>query len=245
MTKKIISFDIGIKNLAYCIIEKSDENFKILHWDIINILEEKFSNIPKCNNYIKKNKNLQLCNNPAISFIENNNNKLFFCKKITCQKFLKTNYSNLKINLIKKITTKNYSILEMGSSLLKKLNSIKDIILNIDQVIIENQPVLKNPTMKSIQMILYSFFIEYGYNSDQSSINNIILFSARDKLKLYNGPCIDTSKIKNQYNKRKYLSIEYTKYYIKDSEFYEYFINNNKKDDLADSFIQGYYYLYK
>ena len=91
----------------------------------------------------------------------------------------------------------------------------------------------------------FSFFIEHGYNSDISPINNIHLFSARDKLKLYKGPQIDTSKIKNNYKKRKYLSIEYTKYYINDSKFYQFFLNNNKKDDLADCFIQGYYYLFK
>tara|TARA_B100001094_G_scaffold255282_1_gene254209 strand:+ start:1474 stop:1665 length:192 start_codon:yes stop_codon:yes gene_type:complete len=56
MTKKIISFDVGIKNLAYCILEKSNETFKILHWNIINILEEEINNIPKCNNYVKKKK---------------------------------------------------------------------------------------------------------------------------------------------------------------------------------------------
>ena len=34
---KICSFDVGIKNLAYCIIEKKDDGFDILDWNIINI----------------------------------------------------------------------------------------------------------------------------------------------------------------------------------------------------------------
>ncbi len=32
---KLISYDVGIKNLAYCIV---DENMKILKWDIIDLL---------------------------------------------------------------------------------------------------------------------------------------------------------------------------------------------------------------
>ena len=32
---KIISYDVGIKNLAYCIC---DENMKIIRWDIIDLL---------------------------------------------------------------------------------------------------------------------------------------------------------------------------------------------------------------
>jgi hypothetical protein len=148
-------------------------------------------------------------------------------------------YSDKKFKCVPK---KKNPMLDQGTKMVEML-SAKDIFLTVDLVVIENQPALKNPTMKSIQMMLYSFFIEHGYNSNQSTINNIILFSARDKLKLYNGPSVDTSKIKNQYNKRKYLSIEYTKYYIKDSEFYEYFINSNKKDDLADSYLQGLWYI--
>ena len=241
MKKKIISIDVGIKNMAYCIIEKNHDNFEILNWDTINILDDKINNLPKCNNIIKN----KLCNKIAVLSLENNNSIKYFCNKITCNNFLTKNYSNIKTKKIKKINTKNISLLELSSILINKLISLKDIILNVDEVIIENQPVLKNPTMKSIQIVLFSFFVEHGYNSKESLINNIHLFSARDKLKLYKGPVVDTSKIKNNYNKRKFLSIEYTKYYINDSKFNEFFLQNNKKDDLADSFIQGHYYLFK
>ena len=241
MKKKIISIDVGIKNLAYCIIERNDDNFEILYWDIINILDDKIDNLPKCGNFIKN----KLCNKIAVSSIDNNDNVKYFCNKTTCQKFLIKNYPNIKINKLKKINTKSFSLLDLSSILINKLTLLKDIILNVDEVIIENQPVLKNPTMKSIQIVLFSFFVEHGYNSKESLINNIHLFSARDKLKLYKGPVVDTSKIKNNYNKRKFLSIEYTKYYINDSKFNEFFLQNNKKDDLADSFIQGHYYLFK
>jgi hypothetical protein len=34
---KILSFDVGIVNLAYCIIEKNENFLKILHWEIIEL----------------------------------------------------------------------------------------------------------------------------------------------------------------------------------------------------------------
>ena len=38
---KILSIDVGIKNLAFCLFEKPeiDQHFKITKWDIVNISE--------------------------------------------------------------------------------------------------------------------------------------------------------------------------------------------------------------
>ena len=38
--KTILSFDVGIKNLAYCLLKKSDIEFKITDWGIINLVED-------------------------------------------------------------------------------------------------------------------------------------------------------------------------------------------------------------
>ena len=58
---KILSCDPGIKNLAFCLFEKSstDENFKITKWDIINLSEQ--NEIQKCYVIDKKG----VCNKPA------------------------------------------------------------------------------------------------------------------------------------------------------------------------------------
>ena len=39
---KILSIDVGIKNLAFCLFEKSPtvEHFKVTKWDIIDISEQ-------------------------------------------------------------------------------------------------------------------------------------------------------------------------------------------------------------
>ncbi len=71
------------------------------------------------------------------------------------------------------------------------------------------------------------------------------MINARNKLKAYNGPKIE-SDIKDKYKRTKYLAIEYCKYMIKnstqDEQWINLFTNSKKKDDLADSYLQGIYY---
>jgi hypothetical protein len=214
---KVLSWDVGIYNLSYCILEKNEETkeIKIIDWDIVNLVD---------NEEMKKNRTL----------------------------------------LFENIPRKLYE---------------KPQLLDVDIVVIENQPSLKNPQMKSIQMILYSYFLILGKiignkQENSSYIDKIDFCSASNKLKVYDGPeikleekvsrkkkvievvpeseniiIIEPEKKKKgsaiKYADKKRLAIEYAKYYVhKDNQNYvEFFDNHKKKDDLADSFLQGLYYM--
>lgn len=204
---KILSWDVGIYNLSYCILEKNEnEDPKIIGWDIVNLVD---------NEIMKKDRNLIFENIP------------------------------------------------------RKLNEIPEL-LNVDIVIIENQPCLKNPQMKSIQMILYSYFLilgkVIGSEKTTSYIDKIEFCSASNKLKIYDGPEIileekkSRKKINNdinddniikksssvKYADKKKLAIEHAKYYLEKNIDYKVFFNEHKKkDDLSDSFLQGLYYINK
>jgi hypothetical protein len=58
---RLISYDIGIKNLAYCVIEYEDKQLSIVDWNVMNLLEETTA-IKKCSqiNKIKGSQN-QTC----------------------------------------------------------------------------------------------------------------------------------------------------------------------------------------
>jgi len=43
---KIISFDIGVNNLSYCILSYDNNDFDIIEWDILNVIP-----------YLEENKN--------------------------------------------------------------------------------------------------------------------------------------------------------------------------------------------
>ena len=47
----------------------------------------------------------------------------------------------------------------IGQNLVNKMDDLNLCERNIESVIVENQPSLKNPTMKSIQMMVYSYFL--------------------------------------------------------------------------------------
>ena len=230
---KILSWDVGIYNLSYCILEKNETDGKIniIKWDIINLVD---------NDKMKKNKT-----------------ELF---------------ENIPI----------------------KLQEINEL-LNVDYVVIENQPSLKNPQMKSIQMILYSYFIILGKAvnfGEFKNIKNIDFCSASNKLKVYDGPkivfqekvkkppklkkgeiappipepvvqenivkdeegdeivntdVVEVSKKKAtlKYADKKKLAISHAQYYVDNTftTYKDFFSSHKKKDDLADSLLQGLYYI--
>lgn len=79
---KIISFDVGIKNLAYCIIEFNNEYLSIKAWDTIDLCNEKKLcqyNIINTTENDKINIDKIICNNEA-KYYKNN---VYYCKKHT------------------------------------------------------------------------------------------------------------------------------------------------------------------
>ncbi len=224
---KILSWDVGIYNLSYCILEKNeiDGKINIIGWNIVNLVD---------NDKMKKNKTALFENIPI------------------------------------------------------KLQEIPQL-LDVDHVVIENQPSLKNPQMKSIQMILYSYFIILGKAvniGEFKNITNIDFCSASNKLKVYDGPkivfpekvkkppklkkgevapvpeniikdeegdevvntdVVETGKKKTtlKYADKKKLAIAHAQYYVDNNftTYKDFFSSHKKKDDLSDSLLQGLYYI--
>lgn len=119
--------------------------------------------------------------------------------------------------------------------------------LDIDVVLIENQPVMKNPVMKTLQIIIYTFFL---LKNKQKSLNSIIkLVSAQSKLKVKEKDNVDCSHITttNKYKRNKELSIEYAKYYLsftkQEEKWCNYFENTKKTDDISETFLYILNYL--
>lgn len=268
---KIISWDIGTDNLSYCLFELNEEIDQIpiiKEWKVIDVLADIRPPTFKCmHSFGDKN-----CTNNANFIVESAQSPAkYFCgihiKKITepynkietaykcniiqkngakCMKppLYKNNdgyycgmHSKKQNNISRHITLENITFLERSIILRNKLHDL-NIIDGINVVVIENQPVHKNPIMKSIQMLVYGYYLYNG-------INNIELMDASSKLKVYNGTPI-TLDIKDTHarNKaigKKHCELILTQFY--DPQFIEYFKSHTKRDDLADSFLQGLYYI--
>ena len=217
---KYLSFDVGIKNLAFCSL---DDNKKILDWGIINLDKN-----PICQCGLQK----ECCKSSTFIVVSDNGETKYSCTTHT-KKYKK-----------KKKMNNDRDIFNLSKIMINELNSKEDF-LNHEVICIENQPALKNPVMKTVQMILYSYFMIEGATKD-TPVSEVHMINARNKLKVYKGPEIKCD-IKEKYKKNKYLSVEYTKLMIleEDNKFIELFTTCKKKDDLADAYLQGIYFIEK
>ena len=217
---KYLSFDVGIKNLAFCSI---NDNKQILDWGIINLDKN-----PKCQCGLQKE-----CQKSATFIVTCDNGDT----KYSCTTHNKKYKKKKKINA-------DRDIFNLSKILIEELN-LKTDFLNHDVICIENQPALKNPVMKTVQMILYSYFMIEGATKDKP-VEQVHMINARNKLKVYKGPPVEC-KYKEKYKRNKYLSVEYTKNMILNEEkkFIDLFNESKKKDDLADAYLQGIYFIDK
>ena len=94
MCTRILSIDVGIKNLAVCLFEKEIDSthFSISKWDIINLSQE--DEIQKCQ-CVEKN---SVCNKPAKYQMNNS----YFCLKHSKKQEYHLPTSELKNNFINK-----------------------------------------------------------------------------------------------------------------------------------------------
>ncbi len=155
-------------------------------------------------------------------------------------------FETYEIKKEKKEMVRAQSILTLARRLYQHLDKLKDILLNVDEVMIENQPVLKNPTMKTVQILLYGYFIMNGILKEK--IKDIHFFSASKKLEAYDdidGKIAKTvSHLNGQYQINKKLAILYTTEMIKNiPTWFSFFNSHHKKDDLADAYLTNCFYI--
>ena len=236
---KILSWDIGIKNLSYCFLEK-DNNILIKDWNIINLEDEIL--IPKCSS---KCKNGNDCKSNSIYL--NKDKSIGYCRK-----HYKTIENKKDFKELKKKKKKKEDLIIIGNKLIHELDKLFSNDIVYDNILLENQPSLKNPTMKSIQMIIYSYFLINGYSIEPKKVNHIQMISATQKNKYCNEYCkkneeIEKPNTKSPYNNSKKLAILVTQNILEKekNEYLNFFNENKKKDDLADSYLQGIQYLLK
>jgi hypothetical protein len=291
---KVLGFDVGIKNLAYCIVEKQDDKFLIQdshinNWNIINLTEQNklkccyescpnsislISEINKCTyHFCSKHKlyhKVILSNSPIIfdncvdgskcsyTMSCKTKSKFIFNLKPICSRHKEIIDKNeKKVRSLTKYKTfvKDFTIHDLKLSLLTKLDTLKDIFLNVDVVCIENQPTFKNPTMKAISDVLYTWFMIRGLIEKEqtgSTISKITFFSPSNKLKIVgkteeiNEEIADATKLGNKYKKTKELGITNCMELIKHNPAYVEHLNTfKKKDDLCDAFLHAVYYIEK
>lgn len=276
---KILSIDVGMKCLAYCVLnviydplkESNDYEYNIIKWGILDLCGNKKHD---CCGKTKKNRKCE--KNPKYY-----KNSQYFCKihaksqsyKIPANELKAAHIKKLKLIELKELYTR-YNISNGGLTKKLKKTEYQDLILqhvnqyyldfvliiktstiklatfgrrlktgfedllhdcHIDQVIIENQIGPLALRMKTLQGMIMQHFIEKGCPIIEE-------ISASNKLKDY----LPVGK-KTKYAQRKKIGIEVTNKILNENpqleSWQEIFISHKKKDDLADSFLQGLWFI--
>jgi hypothetical protein len=209
--KYYLTFDVGIKNLAYCLgrydkTKNISEGLDILEWGILDASYKPLI----CKNTVNLRK---VCNKKSIYYllkegIEDNkinhndsNNMIGYCQQHSTELKIKNknaykslcrvsknslfeNSFNVQVERIMKVLENFYN---------KKIMSIYDIketgtetenyIINNLDVYIENQPAFKNPIMKTISTIILTYFsLKKIINSDK--IRSVSFISPKEKTEM-------------------------------------------------------------
>ena len=136
----------------------------------------------------------------------------------------------------------------------------KQFTMHFDEVIIENQIGPSAIRMKNLQGMITMYFIQKGAEVVYWNSGNKLRFlkpktkpklkkdkNKKDETDIVHTHAVDTNAVdtKTSYKERKKMSILITECIIKEkyANYLELFTKHKKKDDLADCFLQGLWFL--
>jgi hypothetical protein len=174
-SRKVVAFDIGIKNLAYGIVQ---ENKHVVALENCNILEPiqtiscskcvakaslRAGSIPCCKRHIPDGftvlPELLTKKIPSVTILKN------LVKKHQCESVgtLKENYVEalshqfvFPLEQPKQVNASKVSLETIHDALRRFVKDKWPLLQDCTHVLLENQPVFKNPHMKSVQVLLFA-----------------------------------------------------------------------------------------
>lgn len=247
---KLVSFDVGTRNLAYCILEGTNRsNLKIVSWDLIDIMAESAGHDnPKCfkckkpANWIReesyacgthKNKagkppTKSSLNSKTLEDLKAEALKLKISgstKKVLVDAIYAKYKSEVWTRCVK--SSKSGNVVDLAAPIAQCLEARKDIWKGSDKIVLEQQP---DKRMLVVQAMIHMWFVCAGFKcSPVSAVHKLTnIVTLEDHTKTYKG--------------RKKTGIVHATQLVP-SAWKEYLLKHPKKDDLADCFLQGLWVL--
>lgn len=247
---KVVSFDIGLRNLAYCVLEgTSRKDVRIIDWNIIDVLGEnagvgaarcfkctaaaRYEHASEgtfaCSRHTPKKKQAVTkasLNKKSPMELQGEIDKLGIQTDKTKKADLVTLlYNHARQNTWKKCvaSASSGSVLDQAPAIIKCLAARSESWKNATVIAIENQPERR---MYAVQAMVHMYFSTLGLKCEGVSATH----------KLSNIVTIDDSV--TTYRGRKKTGITHA-YALVPQENQAHFAKHPKKDDLADSFLQG------
>ena len=206
--------DVGIKNLAFCILNQE----QIFQWKLINLLDTKTPE--KCDK----------CKRMGKKYAQDN---LWYCgihsRKVT-----------EKLTEFKSVNSKNVNHQKLCCKIIECINNIlNDLNCDLNYIGIELQ--LKcNPKMKFASHVIYTLLVEKFNNT--IPIKFIRAANKLKLNKDLENSLTEKCALKSKYQQRKWKAIEYTKILLQKypEDNLNYLLTHKKQCDLADTFLMCY-----
>jgi len=296
---RVLSIDVGMKNLAYCLFEfapdageiKTPEQVmkraSIVAWDTVNLCDDGTAApaAPVCSavgckfaakfahsgtHYCTRHANASGFKMPLLPSIASAK----ILKKMTLEQLKAFSGEYLSVSIPEKceksklkllqhlhdsiaaeylvgvslkpkvISAASLDLITIGRNMHRRFDALPHLAAGVDVVIIENQLSTLATRMKTLQGMITQYFIMRG-------VPDIRFISATNKLKLFSKEEDEGGKAdKSDYADRKKRSIEITRSLLltqstqsTQSTLVMKFATHKKKDDLADCFLQGVWWL--
>ena len=290
---RVLSIDVGMKNLAYCLFEfapdageiKTPEQVmkraSIVAWDTVNLCDGLTANekpaAPICSavgckfaakfahsgtHYCTRHANASGYKMPLLPSIASAK----ILKKMTLEQLKAFSGEYLSVSIPEKceksklkllqhlhdsiaaeylvgvslkpkvISAASLDLITIGRNMHRRFDALPHLAAGVDVVIIENQLSTLATRMKTLQGMITQYFIMRG-------VPDIRFISATNKLKLFSKE--EGKDDKSDYADRKKRSMEITRALIAEHapEHIGLYDKHKKKDDLADCFLQGVWWL--
>jgi hypothetical protein len=251
---KILAFDIGIKNLAFCLLDRTTSPPLVIAIENCNILEpvehvpcfmckvkasykagDNFfckRHIPGTHSILKELDGKKL---PQVATLKE------LVKSHNCEDLGKTKDKLLE-SLSKKFAmpftqpkqenASKISLELIHDSLRKFVNEKWHLFSGSTQVLLENQPVLKNPHMKSVQVLLFATLREKFISNGQTPSFHLI----HAKKKVEDAPKGDEGYSERKQKSENRLISDFTENKVQPQKIFEEWNKAKKKSDMADAF---------
>lgn len=246
LAMRVLSFDIGIKNLAWCLMDSSGAIIDWCNYNIMNDISGAVTSSAKCKcganaawEYSLNNTLHTSCkrhlpkDRPAATAANVGDLKALLKAKGVSTKGKKDELreralEHASLPSQKKTTkTKSLGLMEIYDGIRKCVRDRASQMLTADKILLENQPAYKNPTMKTIQSFLFAALREASHTA--SKFPDIELVHASQKVEY-------ETKGDAGYAERKGNSEDKVLSDIKDPQWRKFFQDAKKRSDLADAY---------
>jgi hypothetical protein len=283
-----LGFDMGIRNLAYCLLEIKDlSGCRVIAWNNIDLLEggESSQDAKRCcacpspAKWLYVTDNTKWCQGcatgvrrrrtatlrPPLPVLPPNSSSVVAMRELLVARGLAvagikkdallTMLSSHYLMPWKPAKTMNTAMTVLRRAMNTWLTTVLPTFAKATLIRLENQPVMTNPTMKSVQMILFTLlghrletehnwkgsieFVHAGTKSRGATVTDLSGAVATDLIT----STTDLSGAAAAYKKRKKTAEDDVRVILEhlgNPEWSDFFRTRTKKSDLADAFLMAY-----